>query len=126
MPVEAVVSGLLLTAKDPQYREWNTTTLDDLMEFALGTHGEEAKTLALQLLDGFAGWYNTQKEGYVPTTGFVPMYKRGTLIKAIEWLREYHPEQDRCIDDRLNDFEPSSPASAVTTGVNTIGQCVLC
>ena len=58
---EKIVNDLKRSLEDPHFEEWNSTSLAFLSYSLAGEDGEEAQTLARELLEKYQNW-NRQRE----------------------------------------------------------------
>lgn len=124
MDPEVVLRELGRIAENPHYFRWNTTSVDHLILVTLGSYGHEARTLAFDILEGFVSWYGrNQYDGYIPNSGFTPMYSRASLNDAIQWLKTYTPDPNKCMAQRLEEFRPFYPVAGRHT--STFNPCQL-
>ena len=75
---ETVLGQLTHSLKNPNFDQWNTTSLGHVLISASGKNGEEARKVAIQLAEEFYKWYVGPSNGiwelfgaYRPHSGLV-------------------------------------------------------
>jgi len=122
---EVAITDLQAVMAEPQFEDWNVTSVAHLFQFALGTHGPQARVLSLEMLRLFVNWYErNQQDGYIPISGLRPMYRQSTIERTIAWLETYDPPEDVCVDKRYADLRANMPSDNDETTSPTL-RCVL-
>jgi hypothetical protein len=102
---DAIVQLQEVTA-DPRFEMWNTTLIYHIFQFALGSHGPQARVLSLEILNKFYKWYADNKtDGYLPRCGLQRMIPLATICSSIGWLEHYDTDENKCLSQRLEEFE---------------------
>jgi hypothetical protein len=113
---EGAVTDLQDAIAKPQFEHWNTTSVAHSFQFALGTHGPQARVLSLETLRSFSDWYEkNRRDGYMPSMGLQPMYRLSELKRTITWLETYDPPEDTCLDERYADLSDNMPSDGATS-----------
>ena len=88
---EQVVLDLQNTLKNRKFDQWNTTSISHILLAGIGINGQEAKSLALQILHHFIEWRKTKPDKYIPEMGMEAMYSAEQLQEYLDFLKPFDP-----------------------------------
>lgn len=75
--------------ENPQYEQWNKTSVNHIFISLSNYDGQECKNLAKQNLEGFLKWYETNKDDcYMPSQGIQNMYSKQTIKNVLTFSKE--------------------------------------
>jgi hypothetical protein len=96
---EMVTTQMRETLENPQFNEWNTTSVSHVAIASTGHNGEPARELGLNLLKQFIEWRRTMPDGYMPNSGMESMF----TVYDLERIYKIADEKKM---DELKKFEP--------------------
>jgi hypothetical protein len=90
LSTEKVLLELTGALKNPEFDKYNTTSVQFLLYSYVGMHGEEAKTLSIQVMTNMVQWMKLNKYIlYRPECGLENMYHPDVLARTLEWCKTY-------------------------------------
>lgn len=66
------------------HNQWNKETVEVLLDYICGRHGQEGFHKAMVIIQQFMEWYEYQKDSYLPERDFEVMYSKSCLKNVID------------------------------------------
>ncbi len=112
---ETAKAQLIHAAENPDYDEWNTSTVAKIFYMNIGLFGAECRALSYPVMDGFIEYLKTKPMCYMPKTGHERMFYPAVVEKVFVWTKYYTMNYDKANDATATKSEHDDDLTEVKT-----------